>query len=292
MGGYQAAAITKPLIFTGSLGGKVTSVRRLVETEQFWLDVTQDKNMGRFDKGFRTTIQVRMMHALSRKKVAAAKNWDTEKWGHPINQADMAMTNLGFGALFLMGARLQGYIISKKDSEAVLHLWRYVGFLIGVREDLLPVTEKEAMRMAYTYMAYSSDGPDEDSLELAEALRDMPLIGAETKLEKFIAQQEVNMKAGQSRFFISDKIANTLHLPNSIFWRITPYIWPLLILPVEVLSYFMPPVKRRWIKFGRRCQDNNIRRDIEKLNIVAGEARAAKSDMEYQAVETLSAKAG
>lgn len=290
MGGYQHAAITKPLIFTGSLGGAVTSVRRLVETEQFWLDVTRDHNLGRFDKGFKTSVQVRMMHALSRKKVANAKNWDSEKWGQPINQADMALTNLGFGALFLMGARIQGYIIFKKDSEAVMHLWRYIGFLIGIREDLLPASEKEALRMAYPFMAYDNNpGPDGDSLELAEALRDMPLIGAETKKQKWLANQELKMKAGFSRFFIGDTTANTLGLPNSVFWRVLPYLQPPIVFPIELVSYFVPPIKKRWTKFGAAQQEKNIVRDIEKLNIVAGEARAK---MEYQAVDTLSAKAG
>jgi hypothetical protein len=290
MGGYQHEAITKPLIFTGSLGGKVTSVRRLVETEQFWLDVTQDRNLDRFDKGFKTSIQVRMMHALSRKKVANAKNWDSDKWGLPINQADMALTNFGFSVLLLIGLRLQGYIFTRKDSEAVMHLWRYVGFLIGIRDDLCPATEKEALRIAYAFAAYDNNpGPDQDSLELAQALRDMPLIGATTKKEIFLANQEMLYKAGFSRFFIGDVMSNALGVPKSIFWRIVPYVQPLIIVPIELLSFALPPFKKYWSELGRRRQEKNFNRDVNKLKKLTGQIKA---ESKFEAVETLTSRAG
>lgn len=289
MGGYQSAAITKPLVYTGSLGGKVTSVRRIVETSQFWLDVTSNNNMGRFDDGFKTTIQVRMMHALSRRKVSEAKNWREDKWGLPINQADMAMTNFGFCVFFLIGARLQGYLISRTDSEAVMHLWRYVGFLIGVKEELLPSTEREAIRLAYAFISQAYDSPDEDSLELAHALRDMPLIGADTWFKKRLGKQEMLMKAGFTRFFTGDKTGAALDLPFSWFWRAVPYFQPLIVFPIELLSFLLPPVRRRWQAFGRRCQMWNFARDRKQLNLLVGEVKA---QVEFRAVDSLTEKAG
>jgi len=63
--------------------------------------------------------------------------WDTAVDGIPINQEDMIVTQLAFSIVVLMGlerARLLG-CVSHADMCDYIHLWRYIGHLVGIRED-------------------------------------------------------------------------------------------------------------------------------------------------------------
>lgn len=59
--------------------------------------------------------------------------------------------------------------------EELLHLWRYTGYVLGVREELLPATEAEA-RTLWELITLTQALPDEDAKALADALLQSPLI--------------------------------------------------------------------------------------------------------------------
>lgn len=289
MGGYRFSSITKPLVFTGSLGGKVTSVRRLTETGHFWFEATRENNLTRFSEGFKITVHVRMMHALSRKKVLNAKNWDTSKWGIPINQYDMVGTNIAFSALFLLGARMVGYHFSKEESRSVMHLWRYVAYLLGIDEKLTPVSEQDARRIIYAFFLYQNDQIDEDSLELAEALRDLPLITAKTPVEVLKAKILIQMNAGFTRFYVGDHGSNALNVPKTTFFKILPILLPMTVIPKEIIRKIIPGGNRIATWFGGKQQAKEVKNGLDALRTIVGEVKAKS---EFQAVDTLTAKAG
>src|SRR4029079_10235172 len=122
--------------------------------------------------GFKSVIRVRLMHAFVRHKLLRS-GWETDRWGGPINQADMAGTVLSFSVTYLIGLRLLGFVIPRRDREALVHLWRYVGRLLGVSDTLLPATEKESLRLLWL-VAATQHGPDDDGRALARALLAVP----------------------------------------------------------------------------------------------------------------------
>ncbi|MGN6722068.1 MAG: oxygenase MpaB family protein, partial [Marmoricola sp.] len=64
----------------------------------------------------------------------------------PINQADQAGTLGLFDGTLLAGSRALGVPISRRDADDVMHMWRYVGWLMGVHEDFLTDNERERQK--------------------------------------------------------------------------------------------------------------------------------------------------
>jgi hypothetical protein len=251
MGGYQSSAINKPLIFTGALESGTD--RRLAETRKFWIDVTQPNALLAKNVGFKTSTHVRIMHSLIRRGIMNKEGWSNEEWGVPINQADMVVTNLSFSIVFLLGLRSMGFSFSKKEAEAVLHLWRYVGHLLGINADLLPVTEQQGRRLLYL-ATLTQPGSDDDSRLLAMALRDQPL---QQNKWRWVARLKIQMHSGFSRFFLDKQAADDLVLPNNL-WR----LWPALVIPiifcVERSRIIMPGATKLAEKFGGWWQRSGV----------------------------------
>ncbi|MBK6275877.1 MAG: DUF2236 domain-containing protein [Saprospirales bacterium] len=142
LGGYANTDISKPLVFTGALKGEST-FDRISETSQFWFDVTRKGALEKGAKGFKSAIRVRMMHAMVRQRLLQNPKWNSELWGLPINEADSLATNVGFSMAMIYGCKLLGFYLPNKDIEAVLHLWRYIGYLMGDDADWLPKLPKK-----------------------------------------------------------------------------------------------------------------------------------------------------
>ena len=172
MGGYQASAINQTLVLTGALAQGAQ--RRVAETTKWWIDCTSAGGLTRFAPGFRTTVRVRAMHALVRRRVRAMPEWDEDRLGLPINQCDMQATYLGFSVVFLVGQRMLGVPLNPAEGHAVMHLWRYIGWLMGVEEDLLYETEQQG-RVGLYQNLLSQAPPDDSSAALGRALMDEPL---------------------------------------------------------------------------------------------------------------------
>jgi len=119
--------------------------------------------------GYRQTVHVRLMHANVRLQLLRGAKWQSEDWGVPINQSDMALTALLFSHGFAGFVRKLGVRVTDEEAADLLHLWRYGGYLMGVREELLCATAAEADKLAALVDTMDA-GPDEDSRRLLEPL--------------------------------------------------------------------------------------------------------------------------
>lgn len=173
MGGYvYFNSMNQTLAASGDLAGRTSE--RLGETGKWLHDVTEPGGLERFGRGFITTIRVRLVHALVRRNLLRKDDWDTGHWGVPINQVDMQSTYLAFGPVSLLGARAFGVPIRLRDAAAMMHLWRYVGWLMGLDESRLAINERDGLRKLYhTFLTHEC--PDDKIGQLGQALRDEPL---------------------------------------------------------------------------------------------------------------------
>lgn len=73
------------------------------------MDITEPQGLCRLSAGFTSTIYVRFIHALVRRQLRKSERWDHEVWGIPLNQFDLAMTNLAFSSVVLLGIRALVY---------------------------------------------------------------------------------------------------------------------------------------------------------------------------------------
>lgn len=258
MGGYQASAINRTLVLTGSLSKGAQ--RRVAETTKWWLDCTTCGGLSRFAPGFKTTVRVRLMHALVRQRVRAMPDWDEGYFGLPVNQADMQATYLGFSVIFLFGQRAMGVPLDRDESEAVMHLWRYIGWLMGVDEALLQNTEMQG-RVALYHNLLSQAPADESSASLGRALMDEPLgrhYGhALPWFDRLQGRYERAKHLSICRYFLGGRGMRALGLPVGVL----PW-YPLLAVPFTAVRHrlmrLLPGGRQALAHQGRAAQEDYL----------------------------------
>lgn len=214
MGGYDNAYLTKPLIFTGAL--KKGAVKRLADTLNFWVNVTRKYSMKTHQKGYEMAIKTRLIHSYSRLMILEkTKNWDTKNYGLPINTWDMIATYIGFSLVFLHGLKKMDMHITPEEEKGHFMLWKYIGYLIGIPENLLPNNKKEATASFYCWTSIQPSS-DEDSVLLAQSLLDENL---EATFLKYHFQRKTlrNLHASMNWFLLDKEVNERLQIPKVKF---------------------------------------------------------------------------
>lgn len=119
------------------------TTKRLSETAEFVWEVMAPDAFGDEGKAFAAILKVRLMHAAVRYYTLSSAKWNMS-WGLPINQEDMAGTNLSFSLIIIRGLRKLGFSVNEDDQHGFMHLWNVIGYLSGLYEDLLPENAKHA----------------------------------------------------------------------------------------------------------------------------------------------------
>lgn len=152
--GYPIPRVAKVLLGTGRIDEMAG--KRLLETGR-WLHAVTDPDNTRPDlpgSGIEATIRVRLVHAYVRKHMLEQDDWDTELDGLPLNVSDIAATlNIAFFTLHVEGVKKLGIHYSPGELEAMAHMWRWIGHVLGVEDMLLPVSYEHARRIHEIYEA-------------------------------------------------------------------------------------------------------------------------------------------
>lgn len=259
MNGYRCGPAVKPLVATGAL--EKMAPRRLAETSRFVTEVCQLDGMRRNGAGFAMSVKVRVMHALVRRGLSRSQKWDTQSWGSPINQSDMAGTVIEFSLLVLAGARKLGFHFTRDEAEAVVHLWRYCGYVNGVDERLLEHFASEAAGVRFATMVDSvQPGVDDDSIALAAALRAVPEQMATTSFQRRFSGFVTKYHDGLTRAFNGDDIADALRIPNPR-WKYSVYPTRAVVRSMELARRVLPGASRVAQRLGNRI----VRADVDRM---------------------------
>ena len=164
---YAAADGARVLYYTGRL--RKDTYNRLLETGQFVAMVT---SKGALDNALvrENIVKVRLLHAFTRYYLTNHGNWNMD-WGLPVNQEDMAGTNLAFSFIVTRGLRKVSIPIKQAESEAYLHLWNVVSHLMGCDDSLIPRTLEQAWQLDKA-IARRHFKASEEGAALAKALED------------------------------------------------------------------------------------------------------------------------
>ena len=156
---------TEVLAFTKFL--QIDPARRIRETAQMIMSVMCPGGLvahGHVGIGVHATQKVRVMHAIIRYMVehdprTAANPTDPElrkKFGRPINQEDLAFTLLTFSYVAVRSYLRLGVRMTEAQKDDYIHCWNVVGFLMGIREELLPATYAESEKLYSAIRAHQA----------------------------------------------------------------------------------------------------------------------------------------
>jgi len=233
--GYTESSIAKPLALTGAYIGE-SARRRHMETARFWIDISEPGALRPGGRGRATAIRVRVMHAAVRRRVIDHREWDVAAWGVPICQSDALLTLIAGSLAPGFALRSMGYRTSIAEIEAMMHFWRYIGHLMGVRPRWYPTDVKQAIQISAAFALKRRFGAGADGVELIEsypaAFRPKPGATARQRL-----RDELNYRAqlGYTRYFVPGSFYRRYAMPNPWPWALHPLLQAPVIFAVESL---------------------------------------------------------
>lgn len=133
-------------------------IRRMVESVEFWRTLPVPGGLTRFGAARKVAVRVRLMHAQVRAMLR--RRWGADAFaenGCPISNTDMALGIPTFGVINVLYDELFGRRHPREDLDAIHMFWNYIGYLMGVRDDIRPTTPEEAMRQ-FDFM-FATQGP-------------------------------------------------------------------------------------------------------------------------------------
>lgn len=249
--GYASPAGNKPLVLSGRLLEQ--AARRLNETSRFVQAVCRPGGMHRFGDGFAITVKVRVMHAQVRRLCLASGRWNGGAWGAPVNQHDMAATTLLFSLALLEGLRTFGVAFTHDEAERYMHLFRYVGHVIGVDARLLPTGQLDGMKLAE--LIYTTQGaPDDDARALVHALMHQGI--AQTK-DRARDARITAIGYGLCRGLVGDELADQLAVPRDRYRFALPAIRT-MTRAAERVRVRVPAAHRAAVEHGTQYWDRVV----------------------------------
>ena len=141
----------KVLYETGSLLAQdqlSVAKRRLMDTAQMVIDVFAPYSLQPNGIGIRSMQRVRLIHALTRYHLKTKTDWNDAEIGLPINQEDMAGTNMSFSTVVIAGMQKLDIALSEKEIAGYMHCWKIVGYMMGIDKRFLPDTYEDGRQLA------------------------------------------------------------------------------------------------------------------------------------------------
>jgi ER-bound oxygenase mpaB/B'/Rubber oxygenase, catalytic domain len=189
-----------------------TVARRIAETGQMLLEITQRGALERGGTGYRRIVSVRVLHEAVR-EVLLGKDPPGGAWpaanGVPVNQEDLLATLMTFTVVVFRALDRMGIKVAPADREAYLHLWAVVGDLLGITEAKLICQPQEADKLT-TRFQQSLQGPSKDGAYLMSVLL--------RELELAMPLGWLRVPRTVVRFLIGDQIANMIEVPDAAWW--------------------------------------------------------------------------
>lgn len=245
---YCSSGGNKPLVLTRALIDSAPA--RIANTGRFVRAVSERRGLLLGEAGYQQCVHVRLMHARIRLSLLQDSRWDSESWGVPINQADMALTALLFSHGFATFVRKLGIEVSAQEEEDLVHLWRYAGYLMGVQEELLCASVCEAEQLAEIVDTLDA-GPDEDSRRLLNPLlqRNLPELRVSSPRVHRSLQR---VFAAACRDMIGDDYADQVGLPRGSGDLAFRYVLRPTVSMISRANRRIPGARQRSRRLGER----------------------------------------
>jgi hypothetical protein len=150
---YAAKQGAEVLTLTKRMVNYTYLERRIFETAQFVLDVTDTNAFTSKGKAISQTQKVRLMHAIIRFLICNDEKWKPywhPSWGTPISQVELVGTMMSFSVTVIQALERSGMLLDADEKENYLHLWKVVGSMLGIRDELMPKSYADAANLMAT----------------------------------------------------------------------------------------------------------------------------------------------
>ncbi len=224
--GYRIEIGNKVLSLTGAYTGG-SAFPRFLETCRFWIDTSEPGALRQGGQGRRTAALVRVMHSMIRRHVAPHPEWDAERLGVPLSlNPQLATLTLSF--MLNQQMKATGHLVSDEEILDHMHLWRYIGYLMGVEPAFWPETIEDWWRMAYLMLIMDTPYDGDDSRNLGQSfVNAFAASPRDTAAVRQAKDHEYRKVLGWTRFFLTDDAFQAHQLPSAGLTR-----WlPLTLLP-------------------------------------------------------------
>ncbi|RLB56930.1 MAG: DUF2236 domain-containing protein [Deltaproteobacteria bacterium] len=257
---YAENSVAKPLILSGAYTGASTR-NRFAETAAFWIDVSEPGGMSPGEPGRAAALRVRIMHVFVRRRLLAHPEWDLEAWGVPISQADALLTLMGGSAAPGLAMQAMGYRPTGEEIRAMMHFWRYIGHIMGVRPRWYPKDLREAIQLAFMTQLKGARGAGEDGRRLCQAYVTAFAPQPDptgSLLGRLTAAWENGVHLGYARFFLPGPMYRDFGLPSVGLFALHPLVQAPFRFAAETLRRNVPALddiadrrarasRRRWV---------------------------------------------
>lgn len=259
---YAESSVAKPLALTGAYAGK-SARHRFLETAAFWIAVSEPGGLAPGAPGRASALRVRVMHVFVREKLLAHPEWNLDAWGVPISQADATLTLMGGSVAPGLALYAMGYRTSKRDILALMHFWRYVGHLMGVRPRWYPSSLREAAQLSFLTFVKGAHRAGDDERRLCQAYAhafapapDAPWVD---RLRGGVSHR---VHLGYTRFFMPRRAYRRNQLPGAWPWVLYPLLQAPFIFAAETLRLSFPPLDEVADQVARRSRKRWLRRHL------------------------------
>jgi len=233
---YTESGVATPLSLAGGYAGD-NALRRFLESAKFWIDVSSPGDLLTPGSAGRTTAMlVRIMHVAVRQRVAEHPEWDSEKWGLPISQTYMMLTQIGGSVAPALSLWLLGYQTTPREMRALLHFNRYMGHLLGVNPQWMPETVRDCLQVLAMATAARSYDSAEHGKELIESFPAAfaPRPG-QRGLARLRAAYNYRIIAAYCGLWMAPATRKQYDLPRAFPWTLILLVrWPLITV-IELL---------------------------------------------------------
>ncbi len=240
---YAENSVAKPLVLTGAYAGSSTR-QRFLETAAFWIAVSDPGGLAPGAAGRASALRVRIMHVFVRRKLLGHPEWNTDAWGVPISQGDALLTLMGGSFAPGLAMQAMGYRPSVAEIRAMMHFWRYVGHLMGVRPRWYPQSLREAAQLTFVTLLKGAHGAGDDGRHLCQSYVEAFTPGPKRSLlARAYDAFDHKIHMGYTRFFMPPGSWKRNDMPSVGLWALHPLAQAPFIFTAETLRRWFPPLE-------------------------------------------------
>lgn len=158
---YLFPADAKVLFFGGGLTSSLSRTASRALHTGHWLHYIMTHELGPGSDAAAWCAQVRLLHAYVRSTCDASGEFGGQ--AAPVNQATQIGTLLLFCQASIESMAVMGVPLRQQEKDDYWHLWRYVGYLIGIDESAVPLTYNDGLVARASPFYCERQQPDDTS---------------------------------------------------------------------------------------------------------------------------------